>query len=93
MIRRFLKDMWLILHQAFWFNFVEDLAYHSLHQNKNKCQNTVRVEIHVLPGTALLEERDILRNLWAAWSQDISQHLRAGCFTETFATFLRWPKM
>lgn len=29
MIRRFLKDMWLILHEAFQFNFVEEMAYHS----------------------------------------------------------------
>lgn len=96
MIRRFLKDTWLILHEAFQFYFVEEVAYHSLHQNKNKCQNTVRgcretgeplwfLEICVLPGVALVEE--ILRNLWGARTFH-----RAGCFAGTFATFVTWPK-
>lgn len=51
------------------FNLVEEMAYHSLHQNKNKCQNIVRgcretgkpswiSEISVLPTIALVEETE-----------------------------------
>lgn len=61
-----LKDTWLILCEAFRFNFVEGMAYHSLHQSKNKCQNIIRgfretgepsrfLEISVLPTVALVE--------------------------------------
>jgi len=63
------KDTWLTLREAFRFNFVEEMAYHSLHQNKNKCQNIVRgcsktgepswfLEIGVLPAVALVEEME-----------------------------------
>lgn len=65
----FLKDMWLILPEAFRFNFVEEMAYHSLHRIKNKCQNIVRgcrergepqwfLEISVLPMVALVEKME-----------------------------------
>lgn len=61
------KDIWLILHEAFRFNIVEQMAYHSLHQNKTKGQNIVRgcretgeplwfLEAGVLPLVALIEE-------------------------------------
>lgn len=54
---------------AFRFNFVEGMAYHSLHQNKSKCQNIVSgcrergeppqfLEISVLPAVALVEEME-----------------------------------
>lgn len=62
-----LKGIWLILHETFRFNIVEQMAYHSLHQNKTKGQNIVRgcretgellwfLEAGVLPPVALIEE-------------------------------------
>lgn len=99
-----LKDTWLILCEAFRFNFVEGMAYHSLHQSKNKCQNIIRgfretgepsrfLEISVLPTGALVEAME--------HTEKFVGSLELGGFTagqelyrnSVFATFLTWPKV
>ncbi|XP_066051758.1 collagen alpha-1(I) chain-like [Chamaea fasciata] len=67
------------------------MAYHSLHQNKNKFQNTVRgcretgeplwfLEIHVLPGIALAEEM--------GYPEKFLGSLEPGHFTESQSRLL-----